>query len=256
MTLNSHTVGKYAAPLAPAIFYGWAIYEASLAAGILQPLAIIGALAAVVALEAVGMGAGDNAMRFTVMGHWLAIPSWVALTAYTGVGMYELWGTSFQFIFMFAFLAYVGAGINAVDQRNTAAKMTGHEERKAAQLAALQAEERAKSQEAERAQQLKLAQLAAQKEVQLAKVTAATSRQDSGNLPHEKRQETSGKASWRTMSPEERLTIARATPAQLAEKYPHVAERTIRKWRQDSAQLAATVPPNSPYVAEQGASGD
>jgi hypothetical protein len=172
MTLNSHTVGKYAAPLAPAIYYGWTIYTASMAADILQPLAIVGALTAVVALEAVGMGAGDNAMRFTVKGHWLAIPSWLALMAYTAVGMYELWGGAFQFIFLFAFLAYVGAGMYAVDQRNTAAKTAGHEERKAVQLLALQAEERAKEQAAANELQLSLAKIDAQKAVALAKVTA------------------------------------------------------------------------------------
>lgn len=234
MTLNSHTVGKYAAPLAPAIFYGWAIYEASLAADILQPLAIIGALAAVVALEAVGMGAGDNAMRFTVMGHWLAVPSWVALMAYTGVGMYELWGTSFQFIFMFAFLAYVGAGINAVDQRNTAAKMTGHEERKAAQLAALQAEERAKAQEAERQLAVELAKIDAQKAVAIAKVTANNEAKIAPSSPKITPQSSPSPRRKNTLTAAEKAAIAQMETADIVATFG-VKPRVAQMWRVEFA---------------------
>jgi len=255
-TLSEDNLGKWTAPLAPAIFWGWAVYQAAMAINIIQPLAVIGAIGFALAIEIVGMVSGKNAIRFTVAGHWLAIPSWVSLAMYTGIGMYELRDSIFRFAFLFSFLAYVNSGVSAIWERNAQAKLDTTAERKLTQVEQLAAERADKQAEAERAQQLKLAQLAAQKEVQLAKVQAASQRQDGGDLPQEKRQEASGKVSWRTMPPEERLAIARATPAQLAEKYPHIAERTIRKWRQDSAQLAATMPHNSPYVAEQGASGD
>ncbi|MBK8434581.1 MAG: hypothetical protein IPL28_26255 [Chloroflexi bacterium] len=93
---------------------------------------------------------------------------------YTGIGMYELRDSVFRFAFLFSFLAYVNSGVSAIWERNAQAKIDTTAERKLTQAEQLAAERADKQAEAERAQQLKLAQLAAQKEVQLAKVTAAS----------------------------------------------------------------------------------
>ena len=258
--LTAANIGKIAAPLAPAIFLGWIVYEAAIARGIAAPLAIIGAVGIAIAIEAVGMAAGTNAVRFTVAGHWLALGSWAILAAYMAVGIYELWGTVFRFAFLFSFLAYLNAGISAIWERNAQAKTQATAEQKMTQAEEKAAERADKQAEAERAQQLKLAQLAAQKEVQLAKLTAATSRQDSGNLPQEKRQHGGNLqwdyTDWRLVPPEIKQKIATMTAPELAPIMPHLADTTRRSWVRKAKTEYGNLPPNSPYVAEQGASGD
>ena len=259
-TLSEDNLGKWTAPLAPAIFWGWAVYQAAMAINIIQPLAVIGAIGFALAIEVVGMVSGKNAIRFTVAGHWLAIPSWVSLTMYTGIGMYELRDSIFRFAFLFSFLAYVNSGVSAIWERNAQAKIDTTAERKLTQAEEKAADRADKQAEAERAQQLKLAQLAAQKEVQLAKVTAATSRQDSGNLPQEKRQY-GGNAQWdytdwRLVPLEIKRKIATMTAPELAPIMPHLGDTTRRSWVRKAKAEYGNLPPNSPYVAEQGASGD
>ncbi|MBK8434580.1 MAG: hypothetical protein IPL28_26250 [Chloroflexi bacterium] len=73
-TFSEDNLGKWTAPLAPAIFWGWAVYQAAMAINIIQPLAVIGAIGFALAIEIVGMVSGKNAIRFHRSRHWLAIP--------------------------------------------------------------------------------------------------------------------------------------------------------------------------------------
>lgn len=262
-----------ATPVAPAYFFGAAVASTIETAWLGN---IVGTFAAI-GLEGIGIFAGHTAVKSFRLGLTKeGLVATAVLIAYVVLGAYKLEGFG-RIMFFMAPLGYLILGLHdsiIVFEEQSIASENEAQRAIEAQLAAdneakleairLEAERQKERDQLAAQRQERIDQQAAEKErlaheermAKIAAKTAATSRQDSDNLPHEKRQEASEKVSWRTMSPEERLTIAHATPAQLAEKYPHVAERTIRKWRQDSAQLAATVPPNSPYVAEQGASGD
>ena len=238
---NSHTIGKLAAPLAPAIFLGWVVYEAANGAGIPLPLAIIGAIGAAVAIEAVGMSAGKDAVRFTVAGHWLAVPSWLSLFAYTAIGMYELWGSVFAFAFLFSFLAYVNDGIGAIWERNASAKATGQADSKAARAAQLDAEKQAQREAAERVQALELAKLAAQRDVKLAQI-AAQNAPPQAQFAAQKTQiavQENEPRRKNTLTAQDRAHISTLSTAEVQALY-NVKERTAQQWRAEFAPLTAT----------------
>ena len=246
-------------PVAPAYFFGEAVMKQ---ANEYAPysLAVIVGICAAMGMEGVGIYAGHTAVQAFRLGRWwLGTGAAVILLAYVGIGASKLTGFG-QTMFFVAPLSYLILGINhAVEVAETKEAQSENEAQLASeeQLAADRADKQA---EAERAQQLKLAQLAAQKEVQLAKVTAATSRQDSGNLPQEKRQHSGNPqwdyTDWRLVPLEIKQKIATMTAPELAPIMPHLGDTTRRSWVRKAKAEYGNLPPHSPYVAEQGASGD
>jgi Na+-transporting methylmalonyl-CoA/oxaloacetate decarboxylase gamma subunit len=217
------------------------VYKAANVAGIPLPLAIIGAVGAAVAIEAVGMSAGKDAVRFTVAGHWLAVPSWLSLFAYTAIGMYELWGSVFAFAFLFSFLAYVNDGIGAIWERNVAEKATGKADGKAARSAQIDADQQAQREAAERAQDIALAELAAKERVQLAKIaaqSAAVIPQPAAQLAPPAAQSAAARRKP-TLTAQERAHIAGISTAEVQTLY-NVSERTAQSWRGEFQQLTQT----------------
>ena len=233
-TFSEDNLGKWTAPLAPAIFWGWAVYQAAMAINIIQPLAVIGAIGFALAIEVVGMVSGKNAIRFTVAGHWLAIPSWVSLAMYTGIGMYELRDSIFRFAFLFSFLAYVNSGVSAIWERNAQAKIDTTAERKTSQAEQIAADRAEKQAEAERAQVLKLAQLAAQKEVQLAKIATNNEAKIAPKIAKLSHESSPSPRRKNTLTVAEKAAIAQMETADIVATFG-VKPRVAQLWRVEFA---------------------
>ena len=233
-TFSEDNLGKWTAPLAPAIFWGWAVYQAAMAINIIQPLAVIGAIGFALAIEIVGMVSGKNAIRFTVAGHWLAIPSWVSLAMYTGIGMYELRDSIFRFAFLFSFLAYVNSGVSAIWERNAQAKIDTTAERKTSQAEQIAADRAEKQAEAERAQVLKLAQLAAQKEVQLAKIATNNEAKIAPKIAKLSHESSPSPRRKNTLTVAEKAAIAQMETADIVATFG-VKPRVAQLWRVEFA---------------------
>ena len=244
--LTSHNVGKLAAPIPAAIFLGWEIYTAAIAYSIPPALAILGAVCLAVAIEAVGMSAGHNAIVITSAGHWLAAPSWLTLITYTAVGMYELWGTIFAIAFLYSFLSYLNAGVNAVWEMSRSAKNGNNADRRAAQEREIAAQERqiaaqdlAQKDAATRENALSLARLDAQREVQLAKIAAQIHVSAPTGMPLRIAANSPQRTPKNRLTEAQRSAIAGMDTDTIARVY-HVSARTAQMWKVDFAPSPAT----------------
>lgn len=252
-----------ATPVAPAFFFGQAVASTIEAAWLGN---IVGAFAAI-GLEGIGIFAGHTAVKSFRLG--LKKEGMVAtavLIAYVVLGAYKLEGFG-RIMFFMAPLGYLILGLHdsiiVFEEQSIA---SGNEAQRAieAQLAAdnevkleamrLEAERQKERDQLAAERQARLDQQAAEKErlaheermAKIAAKTAATSRQDSGNLPTKLAAPSDGLrwdyTDWRTVPLEAKRQIATMTAPQLAAIMPHLADTTRRLWvRKAAAQFAPPV---------------
>jgi len=266
-----------ATPVAPAYFFGAAVASTIETAWLGN---IVGTFAAI-GLEGIGIFAGHTAVKSFRLG--LTKEGMVAtavLIAYVVLGAYKLEGFG-RIMFFMAPLGYLILGLHdsiiAFEEQSIASE---NEAQRAKQelLAAdneakletmrLEAERQKERDQLAAQRQARIDQQAAEKErlaheermAKIAAKTAATSRQDSGNLPQGKRQHSGNTqwdyTDWRTVPLEIKQKIANMTAPELAPIMPHLGDTTRRSWVRKAKAEYGNLPPNSPYVAEQGASGD
>lgn len=215
-------------PVAPALAYGWGIYNNALSMGMVWWLAIPGGIAAAIALEGAGIYAGHVFLEAWRQGQKLQTLLGIgALIIYVAIGMYELQGTPLMSLFLIAGMVYVVVGSREALQKG---------EKEISTQAEHEAINERKAQDQEH--ELKMERIAASKEVKIARINADTI----GKLPKvtedlPKVTESVPKITrWSHLNTAQKRKVAYMTTKEVAQAF-NVSERTALNWRRNGKAL-------------------
>lgn len=207
-------VAMIAVPLAPAFFFGHAVYTAVLA--LLTPawIAIVIGTVAALGLELVGILAGHVANTAWRVGDYgRAVVGGLVMGVYVIIGVVELWGSIGAVMFLIAPLVYLLAALQeglktAVNERaeETAVQKTFDLQQAAA--------------DKELDRRIRLERERAKTAARYQPKTRQDARRDTGNLPTD----------WRQLTRQQRRDLAHLTREERENIMPEMAERTRREW--------------------------
>jgi type II secretory pathway pseudopilin PulG len=219
----------WAVPIAPASFFAITIYDA-LVPRLGVWLALFVAIVGAAGFETVGILNGHAMVQFWNQKKYsFAIAATILLISYVAIGLYELGATIGGVMIVIGFIVYLTQGLLTEHRHGRAEKQAADEQRRQAQLAAQRAQLERERLAAENEQALKLARLAAQKEIKLLE----TSQNVRETFPPTR--ETFPKLSetfprdWRKLSPEQRDQIATMNEADIV-LMAGVDVKTARAW--------------------------
>lgn len=223
-------IAMIAVPLAPAFFFGHAVYTAVASLPAPTWLAVVIGAAAAVGLELVGILAGhvaNTAWRLADYGR--AVLGGLIMAVYVIIGVVELWGSIGAVMFLIAPLVYLLAALQ--DGLHTAVN-----QQVAETAVSRQQEQEDRRQQREHEQRMELERLRLAHDEKLARIAAKPqpqprqiARQDTGNLPHD----------WRQLTGQQRHDLAHLPREGREAIMPELSERARRDWHNRLDEIAA-----------------
>lgn len=214
-------------PLAPAILFGWNLYNYLMGKGVPVWLAIVGGVAGAVSLEAVGILAGHVGMVYLKRRDWRVLFPAIAMLFYAGYGYVKT--PEYGGVFILAALVYVLVALQG--EADTAVKQ------ELADTAVSRAHEWQQEQEdAAHRRQMETERLRLAHEERLAKISAKSQ-------VTAKTEVDTSKTDWRLMSDTERLRLLDFTPGEIVSRY-QVSNKTAGRWLERAGDLSRKMSAN------------
>lgn len=177
-------------PLAPAVFFGSAVYAAAAEFVPAPALAAAGAIATALGWELVGVLAGHVTLGLLRQGNRLWVGGALILAAYAGLGAWSLPGV-LRIAFVASLLSYLVAGLRHVHERGEADARAATDEQKADRAEQRAARREARERDQQRAHELQVLALS-QQAAEAASTQPAPS--DGSRQPSQHRCEDCGRA--------------------------------------------------------------
>lgn len=223
-------IAMIAVPLAPAFFFGHAVYTAVVSLPAAAWIAVTVGVMAALGLELVGILAGHVANTAWRLGDYgRAVLGGLIMAVYVVIGVVELWGSIGAVMFLIAPLVYLLAALQ--EGLHTAVNQQAAET-----AVSRQQEQEDRRQQRDHEQRMELERLRLAHEEKLARIAAKPqpqprqiARQVTGNLPHD----------WRQLTGQQRHDLAHLTREGREAMMPELSERARRDWHNRLDEIAA-----------------
>lgn len=227
-------IAMIAVPLAPAFFFGYAVYTAVVSLPAPSWIAVPVGVMAALGLELVGILAGHVANTAWRLGDYgRAVLGALIMAVYVVIGVMELWGSIGAVMFLIAPLVYLLAALQeglhtAVTQREAQTAVTRQQEQN----------ERKEQHEHNRRMELEKLRLA--HDEKLARIAAKTQTVI-------RTEADTSKTDWRLMSDTERLRLLDFTPDEIVGRYG-VSSKTAGRWLERAGDLSEKMSENGHVI--------
>lgn len=223
-------VAMIAVPLAPAFFFGHAVYTAVVSLPAAAWIAVTVGVMAALGLELVGILAGHVANTAWRLGDYgRAVLGGLIMAVYVVIGVVELWGSIGAVMFLIAPLVYLLAALQ--DGLHTAVSQQVVET-----AVSRQQEQEERRQQREHAQRMELERLRLAHDEKLARIAAKTQ-------TVARTEADTSKTDWRLMSDTERLRLLDFTPDEIIDRYG-VSSKTAGRWLERAGDLSGKMSAN------------